>query len=381
MRSVLLAPLLVAPVLAQTVNQTVLTQLAGALTSAGLTSLASIAAQIANTTVGSQLLASITNTTANLTIFAPSNAAFAKVPKNISSDPDTLAAILSYHVVSGPFLNASFFFDSPNNTILSTFLNSTDDVHLQGNASQVIAATVKSGKITILNQNPTITVTNSTNFSNIDILFIDGLLSPPANISTVLMDSGLDAFISALQLAGLTDAVNNAHGVTIFAPTDAALAKALATFGAQAQNTTLIQTVLQNHIINGTSVYSSQFSKSATSAAGESLTFNITGNSTSLSSGSSGNFTANITTKDILAANGVIHIIDNVLANSQSDASAASSAFQSATSQAANPTTASGPVGATPSTSPGKNSGSAVSISAGAILAIAFSAALGACTL
>jgi len=172
----------------------------------------------------------------------------------------------------------------------------------------------------------------------------------------------------------LTDAISEAHGVTIFAPTDAAFEKALAGLGAQANNETLIQIVIQNHIINGTSAYSSFFSNSYTSAGGESIHFNVTGNTTFVLSGDGSGINATVTSKDLLASNGVVHIIDAVLANNESDAGAASSAFSSATS-GSSPTSASGPVGATPSTSPGNSA--PIAMRAAPVLVALLAVALG----
>ena len=60
---------------------------------------------------------------------------------------------------------------------------------------------------------------------------------------------------------------------------------------------------------------------SATSAAGEPLSFalNATGHYVT-----SGNVTARIVQPDVLLPNGVIHVVDRVLVNTQSDAGAAS---------------------------------------------------------
>jgi len=354
MRLILSTSLFVATVFAQSVNLTFLTQLGAALQTAGLTQLAGLAQSIINTTDGQLVLSSLSDTSKNFTILAPSDTALKAIPSNIASDPNAVSQVLAYHVLQGPFLNSSFFSNSPNNTVIRTLLNDSSLVQLEGNKPQVVVATVKDGKITILNQNPNPTVSKSLNFSNIDLLEIDNVLTPPGNISSELQNAKLTAFTAALSQAGLTGAVEAAHGVTIFAPTDTAFEAALAKFGSQASNVTLIQIVLQNHIINASSIYSPLFNgNSYTSAGGESITFNVAQNFTTVSSGSSGNFTANVTQSDILAANGVIHVIDNVLGNTQTDPSAASSAFNSATSAAASPTSPSGPVGGSPTSSPG----------------------------
>ena len=77
-------------------------------------------------------------------------------------------------------------------------------------------------------------------------------------------------------------------------------------------------------MINGSTVYSPLLTgQNYTSAAGEPLSFalNATGHYVT-----SGNVTARIVQPDVLLPNGVIHVVDRVLVNTESDAGAASSA-------------------------------------------------------
>ena len=78
-------------------------------------------------------------------------------------------------------------------------------------------------------------------------------------------------------------------------------------------------------LINGTSLYSPFLagSQNYTTAAGESISFNLnaTGRYVTV-----GNTTATIVQPDVLLPNGVIHIIDRVLLDTDSNPSAASSA-------------------------------------------------------
>ncbi|KZV87626.1 hypothetical protein EXIGLDRAFT_697327 [Exidia glandulosa HHB12029] len=272
-------PLFASAALAQgNINATKLSELSGALSALGLDTLAGYAASIANSSTGIQLLSQLTTSNDNFTIFAPTNDALSKADKDVLNNPDKLAAVISYHVVRGAFLNETYFFTSPNNTILPTLLNDTSSTHLQGNQSQVLIASVQDGKISLLNQGSnSIHVSKTSNVSNFDILQIDGILSPPGSLSSVAKSANLNMFAQALSLAGLDDAVSNAHGITIFAPTDDALSAALAKLGGQASNQTLVKTVIQNHIINGTSIYSQQFDDDYTSAAGEPLKSNMSG--------------------------------------------------------------------------------------------------------
>lgn len=78
-------------------------------------------------------------------------------------------------------------------------------------------------------------------------------------------------------------------------------------------------------LINGTSVYSPELvGQSFVSAAGEALTFAINETGQYVTSG---NTTAQIVQPDVLLRNGVVHVIDRVLFNTEENASAASSAY------------------------------------------------------
>ncbi|KAH7102920.1 FAS1 domain-containing protein [Auriculariales sp. MPI-PUGE-AT-0066] len=370
----------------QAINTTELGQIADALNAAGLTSLATAAASIANTTVGTQLLSILTNGDQNYTIFAPTDKAISSGNKTVLGDPDQLANVLSYHVVPGTYGNSTVFYASPNNTIVHTLLNSTDSVNLPGNASQVLSVNVKDGDVFVNGQGSTVKVANFTTVGRFSVLQIDHVLTPPGSLADVAKAQKLTLFAQAVEQANLTDLLSNAKGVTIFAPTDEALTAALASLGADAQNQTIVSTILQNHIINGSAIYSTEFdSKNFTSAAGEALNFYVANNTINVYSGSGNNITAKITSRDNLASNGVIHVIDAVLANTARDDNAASSAYSSATDSANNAKPTDGgnnsPVGGGPGNDAGGAADARMHVAWTAVLGAAFVGMLAATTL
>ncbi|EJU04730.1 FAS1 domain-containing protein [Dacryopinax primogenitus] len=333
-----------------------------------LTMLQQAAVSLANTTEGASLLASLPM--GNRTVFAPNDAAFAQVPENVTSNLDELGNILRYHVVSGSF-NASSFAMSPNHTIMRTFLNDSSLVQLEGNKSQVLVADPSGGPVMLLNQPQNITVLQSATYDNLIIHVIDGVLTVPPPL-TGLNPSNISALLSAAQSSNLTDPVLASHGVTIFAPTDAALTGALGQLGQAASNMTLIQAVLGNHIVNGTTLYSTSLAGASnlTSASGEPLM--MISNSSGLFV-MSANSTAKVVQSDILIENGVVHLIDGVLLNPMSNSSAAESAYSVATVAAATQTAmetgavgaAGAGSGATPSPSAGGMSSGALGMGSG----------------
>ena len=148
-----------------------------------------------------------------------------------------------------------------------------------------------------------------------------------------------DTGTNTTQQVSITQVLSGVRGLTLFAPDNDASLQLLQFSG----NTTQLWDVLRNQIINGTTVYSPSFVNSSyVSAAGENI--HLTSNSTG-EFVTSGNTTARIVQPDVLTENGVIHIIDRVLINSDVDQNAANNAYSSASSVAAHSSTETGPVG------------------------------------
>lgn len=172
-----------------------------------------------------------------------------------------------------------------------------------------------------------VSVLNTTTVGNVTLNIVDAVIDLPGEFVAALAANNLTQFSSALSTAGLLNPVNTQHGITVFAPTDAAFAAAQSNLTAAGSNATLLNIILKNHIINGSTVYTGDLqghSGSLTSAGGEGIssTFNSSGGFVT-----SGNSSAAITVPDIILWNGVVHIIDHVLLNQQSDSGAASSAY------------------------------------------------------
>ena len=231
-------------------------------------------------------------------------------------------------------------------------------------------------------------VVQLTSYQNLQIFVIDGIIYYPGDLTnTFQANSQLSAFAtfasstqvpvwdtgsnSTVQIS-VTQDLDGVRGLTLFAPDNNAMGSISQLTG----NTTQTWAVLRNHVINGTTVYSPSFDDSTyVSAAGENLHF------TSNSSGefvTSGNTTAQIVQPDVLTKNGVIHIIDRVLFNTDVNEGAASSAYSSATSAAAHSSTETGPVGVPTGGSSTKNTNEAVGKSGVASwVVVAFNVALG----
>ncbi|MBJ29571.1 MAG: beta-Ig-H3/fasciclin, partial [Euryarchaeota archaeon] len=118
-----------------------------------------------------------------------------------------------------------------------------------------------------------------------------------------------DSLVAALEHAGLVTALQADGPFTVFAPTDEAFAAAgidLATFDTDEENATLAD-ILTYHVYSG-SVQSSAVTDgmTVTMLNGDKATFTVTDGTVKIGE-------ATVTQADVMAANGVIHVIDRVL--------------------------------------------------------------------
>ena len=236
------------------------------------------------------------------TVFAPTDAAFEAAGIDLSTfdteaENETLSDILLYHVISGAV-------DAANVTdgMVATMVNGDN-------------ATFAVTNETVMINNANVT-TQDVAASNGIIHIIDKVLLPPAeepaleDISGVAAGTGVhDSLVAALAHAGLVATLQGDGPFTVFAPTDEAFAEAgidLSTFDNDEANATLTD-ILTYHVYAG-SVAAADVTDGmvATMVNGDDATFTVV-NGTVMVGG------ATVTTADVAASNGVIHVIDKVL--------------------------------------------------------------------
>jgi len=344
-------------------NITFLQGLAQHLATLNLTSLASAVTASINSTGTLTLLKNLNGT--SKTLLAPNNEAFTGF-QNLypnASDPEYLGDRLAYHLLAGSFPGSAFA-SYPNHTIARTYLNDSASVQLEGGLAQAIVFSIEGGATRVLNQNTNVTITSTTSYENLLIQIVDAVVDLPGNLSTALTEWNLTDATQTLTALGLVDPISATKGFTLFVPNDAAFANASQLATLATTNASAVAAIFQNHIVNGSTIYSTELgSAHATSAGGEAFTFASNGTGTFVTSG---NYTAKVVTADILLDNGVLHIIDTVLFNTANNTGAATSAYQSATSAAAAAATSAaptGPVGNNAGSSGGSSSGSSGSSS------------------
>ena len=130
------------------------------------------------------------------------------------------------------------------------------------------------------------------------------------DIPTNAQNTGVhDSLVAALSHAGLVSALQADGPFTVFAPTDDAFAAAgidLSTFDTDEENATLSD-ILLYHVVSG-SVAASDVTDgmSAEALNGDDLSFTVSDGSVMVND-------ATVTTADVMASNGIIHVIDKVL--------------------------------------------------------------------
>jgi uncharacterized surface protein with fasciclin (FAS1) repeats len=235
------------------------------------------------------------------TVFAPTDEAFAKVPKAtldaLAANPAQLKSVLLYHVVPGRVTAADVVKLTSAKTLAGRSL-----------AIKVVDGTVfvDQAKVT----SPDVTASNGL------IHVIDSVLIPKAApaapakniVQTAVAAGQFKTLASLLTKAGLAGAVQGKGPFTVFAPTDAAFAKVpKATLAELAKDRAKLRAVLLYHVVKGkvTAVQAMKL-RSAKTLNGKPLAIRVSGGKLLVGG-------ATVTKADVIASNGVIHMINKVM--------------------------------------------------------------------
>jgi uncharacterized surface protein with fasciclin (FAS1) repeats len=122
----------------------------------------------------------------------------------------------------------------------------------------------------------------------------------------------LSTLVAAVKAAGLVDTLNNAQGITVFAPANAAFAKIPpATLNSLLANKAELTKVLTYHVVSGRLSPDKLAGQHATLQGGT-LTVTGSGDTFTVTGGSTGN-TAGVVCGNVQTANATVYIIDSVL--------------------------------------------------------------------
>jgi uncharacterized surface protein with fasciclin (FAS1) repeats len=230
------------------------------------------------------------------TVFAPTDDAFAAIaPETLNgllADTEQLAAVLTYHVVPGAVTS-------------SQVVGLSSAPTLNGKA---LAISVDGGTVRV--DNATVTATDI-EASNGIIHVIDGVLLPEPieDIVQLAKSSAIfNTLLSAVEAAGLVDALKSEGPFTVFAPTDDAFAAIDAeVLGDLVADTELLTAVLTYHVVPGLFLAENVVARSDLNTLnGDHLPVMVEGDMVKVGG-------ANVIATDILATNGVVHVIDQVM--------------------------------------------------------------------
>ncbi|MCC7003536.1 MAG: fasciclin domain-containing protein [Gemmatimonadaceae bacterium] len=231
------------------------------------------------------------------TVFAPVNAAFTALPAGVvtnllaSGNAAILTKLLTFHVVPGR-LEAS---QLTNGQVLTTVEGTQLTVSITGGQVRVGGALVTTADV---------------DASNGVVHLIDGVLLGSLDIVDQATIRGFSSLVSAAGTAGLVTALRGGGtaGLTVFAPTNAAFA---AIPGGAPSDPTTLANVLRLHVV-GARALAASLSNGQTLATlqGPNLTVGIAGGNVTITGPSN---SAGVTATDIVAKNGVIHVINTVI--------------------------------------------------------------------
>jgi uncharacterized surface protein with fasciclin (FAS1) repeats len=257
-------------------------------------------------------LAATLSGTGPFTVFAPDNAAFASAgitSATVTSLTATqLSDLLLYHTIGSKILAA----DVPAGPNAKVVTAGGDSVFVTKNAAGVFVNGIAVAQADIAADNGVIHRLSK------------ALNKPSANIVATAQaaGSGLDSLVKAIVRA------NNATGgdanlintlstatITVFAPSNAAFTQLLGALGLTDINQIPVSTllpVLKYHVRNGRAFSSDLANGPLTMLAGGNTVISITPVATIKGNGNGAN-ASNIVATNIMARNGVVHVIDRVL--------------------------------------------------------------------
>lgn len=244
------------------------------------------------------------------TVFAPTDEAFAKLPAGtvdaLLKDPKALGDILKYHVVAGKVMAA----DVVKLTSADTLLGKSVAIKAEG------------GKVMVNEANVTATDIEA---SNGVIHVIDSVILPPAEeaaadkdlVDTAIAAGNFKTLVAAVEAAGLVDALKGEGPLTVFAPTDEAFAALPAgTVEGLLKDPEKLKAILLYHVVEG-KVLAADAAKLT-----EAKTLNGAAIKISAADGKVMINDAEVVSADVMASNGVIHVINQVILPPADDAMA-----------------------------------------------------------
>lgn len=253
------------------------------------------------------------------TVFAPTNAAFAKLPAGTvetlvkPESKATLVSILTYHVVPGVYKSS----DLTDGLVLKTvegktlkFSRVNGKLWINGSAMVEIADVISKNGVTHVID--TVLMPANSVYSETGVEVGGALMVRSLDIvDNALNAKNVTTVVAAVKAAGLVDTLKSAGPFTVFAPTNDAFAKLPAGTVenlVKPENKATLVDILTYHVVSG--AYKTSDLKNGlmlTTVEGKKLMFTNVNGQIMI------NGKAMIQTPNVISKNGVTHVIDTVL--------------------------------------------------------------------
>ena len=236
-----------------------------------------------------------------LTVFAPTDDAFAMLPEGTvesllkAENLEQLKSILLYHVVGGKLMASDVTSMTAAESLEGSEIAFKVDMgNAYANEAKIIITDIET--------------------SNGVIHVIDSVLLPPAKLSdivdTAVADGRFKTLAAALGAAGLVETLKGEGPFTVFAPTDDAFAKLPAGTVEtllKPENLEQLKSILLYHVVSGKVLADQVVTlESADTVLGKPVTIKVMDGKVYVND-------SQVVLTDVLASNGVIHVIDSVL--------------------------------------------------------------------
>jgi transforming growth factor-beta-induced protein len=244
-------------------------------------------------------LAEALSTTENITVFAPTDAAFKALLADLGASSlndipvADLTNILLYHVIGSK--------------AMSTDLKSGYFPTLSKSAGNSISMYISVEGGVSINKNTKVTAADIAAKNGV-IHVVDKVILPPSVVNIALDNDNFSILVQAVVKAGLVDALSGKGPFTVFAPTNAAFNALFAQLGISGVNDLTAEQlfpILTYHVVSGNVLSTALSNGQVQTLSGKSLNVNLSGGVKINDS--------EVVAANIQGSNGVVHVINKVL--------------------------------------------------------------------